>query len=76
MRLPSLENDLNIFSKFTKQFWSNENHFSVDYYFRSYQTQKNTKIILRQNKRSINRKRLKFHANAADKNELSKASSF
>jgi hypothetical protein len=32
---------------------SNRNHFPVDYYFRPYQTPKNTEIILRRNKRSI-----------------------
>jgi len=31
--------------KFTKHFWSNENHFSVDQYFCPYQTSKNAKII-------------------------------
>jgi hypothetical protein len=31
--------------KFTKHFWSNRNHFPVDYYFRPYQTPENTEII-------------------------------
>jgi len=34
------------FLKFIKHFWSNRNHFSVDYYFRPYQTLENAKIIL------------------------------
>jgi hypothetical protein len=33
------------FPKFTKHFWSNRNHFPVDYYFRPYQTPKNAEII-------------------------------
>jgi len=36
---------VNHFSKFTKHFLSNENHFSVNYYFRPHQTLKNAKII-------------------------------
>jgi hypothetical protein len=31
--------------KFTKYFLSNENYFTVDYYFCPYQTPKNIKII-------------------------------
>jgi len=36
---------VNHFPKFTKHFLSNENHFSVDHYFRPYQTPKNAEII-------------------------------
>jgi hypothetical protein len=35
----------NHFSKFTKRFWSNRNHFTVDYYLCPYQTPKNAEII-------------------------------
>jgi hypothetical protein len=36
---------VNHFSKFTKHFWSNRNHFPVNYYFRPYQTPENAEII-------------------------------
>jgi hypothetical protein len=41
----TLLKSVNHFLKFTKQFLSNRNHFSVDYYFRPYQTPKNNEII-------------------------------
>lgn len=44
MRLPYEEIDSH-FLKFTKFFWSNGNHFSIDYYFRPLQTLENAKII-------------------------------
>jgi len=37
--------NVNHFSKLTKHFWLNINYFLVDYYFCSYQTPKNIKII-------------------------------
>jgi hypothetical protein len=37
--------NVNHFLKFTKHFWSNRNHFPVDYYFRPYQTPKYAEII-------------------------------
>jgi hypothetical protein len=52
MRLSFRKNDLhtllkgvNYFPKFTKHFFSNENNFTVDYYFCLHQTPKNTIII-------------------------------
>jgi hypothetical protein len=44
LRLASSVND---FSKFTKHFWSNRNHFPVDYYFRPYQNRKMPKSFCR-----------------------------
>jgi len=52
------------FSEIYKYFWSNRNHFPVNYYFRPYQTPENAEIIfqnfpeiiLRRNKWSINLK--------------------
>jgi hypothetical protein len=41
----TLLKSVNHFPKFTKYFWSNINHFPVDYYFRPYQTPKNAEII-------------------------------
>jgi hypothetical protein len=41
----TLLKSVNHFPKFTKHFLSNRNHFSVDYYFRPYQTPENAEII-------------------------------
>jgi transposase len=41
----TLLKSLNHFSKFTKHFLSNGNHFPIDYYFPFHQTPKNAKII-------------------------------
>jgi hypothetical protein len=41
----TLLKNVNHFSKFIKHFWSNGNHFSIDHYFRPYQTPKNTETI-------------------------------
>jgi hypothetical protein len=41
----TLLKSVNHFLKFTKHFWSNRNHFPVDYYFRPYQTPENAEVI-------------------------------
>jgi hypothetical protein len=41
----TLLKSVNHFPKFIKHFLSNGNHFSVDHYFRPYQTPENTKTI-------------------------------
>jgi hypothetical protein len=45
LRLPFTENERINFQNLLKHFWSNENHFPVEHYFRPYQTPKNIEII-------------------------------
>jgi hypothetical protein len=50
---------VNRFPKIKEAFTVKPKMIFVDHYFRPYQTPKNTKIILRQNKRSIKKKKKK-----------------